>query len=132
MGSRSWPGNYDFGKVRTARSLALLRARAGGTERQLKVATAGRRSTKKQQSGPPNAVRIEGHVMPYGTDIAGGSIGQTRPGIGMCCRAPNGAPHLENNPSSLRLLRLQRLVMTPVPADHAVYLEPFVLEPLAL
>ena len=36
--------------------------------------------------------------MVHRTDIAGGSMGQTSPGNGMCRHAPNGAL-LENNPS---------------------------------
>ena len=46
---------------------------------QLKVATAGRRSTKKTTIRSTNGVRIEGRVMVHRTDIAGGSVGQTSP-----------------------------------------------------
>ena len=73
------------------------------------------RFTKKQQSGSPNGVRIGGHVMVHRTDIAGGSIGQTRSGNGMCRRAPNGAPPRKQSfarTSACLLLRRQELLPT--------------------
>ena len=68
--------------------------------------------------------------MVHRTDIAGGSIGQTRRGNdGMCCHAPNGAL-LENNPSPVSCSSdksCYRLVVSAVPADRAIYLEPLSL-----
>ena len=68
--------------------------------------------------------------MVHRADIVGGSIGQTRPGNGMCRRAPNGAL-LENNPSPEPPpvscsgdKSCCRPVVTAVPADHAIYPEP--------
>src|SRR6266487_239635 len=69
---------------------------AGMTGLQLKVATADRYSTKKQQSGQLMGVRIEGHVMVHRTDIAGGSTGQTSPGSDRTCRRALNGVLLEN------------------------------------
>jgi len=97
--------------VCTARSLALPRGRSDGTS----VRRCDRRPVlhKKTQSGSPNGVRIEGHVMAHRADIVGGSTGQTRPGNGTCRRAPNGAPPRKQSfarTSACCLLRRQELL----------------------
>ena len=53
--------------------------------------------------------------MVHCADIAGGSIGQTWPGNGMCRRAPNGAPPRKQSfarTSACFLLRRQELLPT--------------------
>jgi hypothetical protein len=69
---------------------------------QLKVAAAGRYSTKKQQSGQLIGARIEGQVMVHRTVVAGGSTGQTSPGYDGMCRRPLNGVLLENNFSRKR------------------------------
>jgi hypothetical protein len=86
------------------------------------------RSTKKQQSGSPNGMRIGGNVMVHRTDFAGGSIGQTWPGHGKCRHGANG-------PSSKTIFARTsagrqelHLLITATSADRAIHPESLALE----
>jgi len=98
------------------------------------ISTFHLRFTKKQQSGPTNGGRIEGHVMVHRIGSVGGSMGQASSGNdGTCHRAPSGAllqkcPLPEPLPVSYSGGKNgYRLLMTAVSSVHALDVEPLVL-----